>query len=65
MRNRCIYVPCLMNTVLNPVEAYQRKLDIYLYEKLNNPHVLSAMLNWLIQGALRFKKQGYVTEPKL
>lgn len=65
MRNRCIYVPCLMNTVFYPTESHQRKDDIYLYEKLNTPEVLSTMLNWLIQGALRFKKQGYVTEPKL
>lgn len=65
VRNRYIYVPCLMNAVMYPTEAHQRKNDIFLYEKLNNPEVLSTMLNWLIQGALRFKKQGYVTEPKL
>jgi len=65
MRNRCIYVPCLMHAVMNPTEAHQRKNDIFLHEKLNSPYVLSTMLNWLIQGALRFKRQGYVTEPKL
>lgn len=65
MRNRCIYVPCLMNAVFYPTKSHQRINDIYLYEKLNTPNVLSAMLNWLIEGALRFKKQGYVTEPKL
>ena len=65
MKNRCIYVPCLMNAVSNPTEPHQRKMDIYLFNKLNTPQVLSAMLNWLIEGALRFKRQGYVTEPTL
>lgn len=65
IRNRCIYVPCLMEAVTNPTESHQRKLDINLSERLNDPYVLSAILNWLIEGALRFKRQGFVTEPKL
>jgi putative DNA primase/helicase len=65
MKNRCIYVPCLMRAIQNPTEAHHRKVDYSLFGKLNDPIVSSAMLNWLIEGALRFKRQGYVTEPIL
>ncbi len=63
MMQRCIYVPCLMEPVLNPVEKYQRLIDPNLYDKLNTPETLSAILNWLIEGGLRFKRNGYITEP--
>lgn len=64
MNDRCIYIPCLMEAVSNPTEKHQRQRDIYLLDKLNNHEVLSSVLNWLIAGALRFKRQG-LTEPKL
>lgn len=63
MIQRCIYVPCLMEPVLNPTEKHQRLIDPNLYDKLNTPETLSAILNWLIEGGLRFKQNGYITEP--
>ena len=46
--DRCILIPCLMNAVKNPVKHNERLLDPYLFDKLNTPNVLSAMLNWVL-----------------
>ena len=53
MNDKMIEIPCL----------WKGEKDVHLLEKLSQPDVLSAVLNWLIEGAHRAKTNGKIALP--